>query len=134
MGTEEMNKSDLAPDPVELGEMLRHRRAEVSLTLQQLSDLTGISASHIGRVERGNRFPSAKVLRRLACHLKFEENELFTLAGFLTQNDNGNDKAPPGLDPYVARILAKEPARVQRALISFLETAKNLARDFKNQR
>jgi len=45
--------------------------------------MAGVSASHLGRIERGERFPSGSVLRRIAGPLGFEEDELFTLAGYL---------------------------------------------------
>ena len=67
-----------------LGEVIRQQRVMMSLTLQELSAKAGVSASHLGRIERGERFPSARILRRIAQPLGFEENELFTLAGYLS--------------------------------------------------
>lgn len=114
--------------------MLRLQRITLQLTLQELTDRSGISASHIGRIERGERFPSAKVLRKLAHHLQYDENELFTLAGYLTSpNNNGHNgkKANPAsqLDPQVARVLAAESPEVQRSIIRLLPILKNVAKD-----
>jgi transcriptional regulator with XRE-family HTH domain len=123
--------------PAELGAVLRRRRLEIPLTLQELADRSGISVSHIGRIERGERFPSAKVLLRLACHLQYEENELFALAGYLTppESPGSIDASPadrtPRLDPQVARILAREPVEVQRSVVSPLAVVKNTARHIK---
>jgi len=102
------------------------------LTLRELTDLSGVSPSHLGRIERGERFPSASVLRRISKPLGFEEDELFTLAGYLSSPSPGIAEAHPGyisrqLDPYVAKILAEEPVEVQRAVIGILSMLKSIA-------
>lgn len=123
--------------PAEFGSIIRLRREKIPLTLQQLAARSGISASHIGRIERGERFPSAKVLLRLACHLQYDENELFTLAGYLTSQDQVSHRHNSAddlgqLDPDVARLLAAETTEIQHAVISLLPALKNLARDIAN--
>ena len=116
-----------------LGEILRQQRVMMSLTLGELAERSGVSASHLGRIERGERFPSARILRRLAKPLGFEENELFTLADYLTPAQSGVAEegasyiADRRLDPYVARMLAQEPVDVQRAVIGVLSILKSLA-------
>ena len=67
-----------------LGEIIRQGRVTQRLTLSQLSAMSGVSSSHLGRIERGERYPSASILRRIAKPLGFDEDELFTLAGYLT--------------------------------------------------
>ena len=121
----EYNNSDL-------GKILKQQRITVPLTLQELAAASGVSSSHLGRIERGERFPSARILRRIAKPLGFEENELFTLAGYLTPTSSGVAENHPRygggeLDPYVARILAQEPVDVQRAVIGILTILKSLA-------
>jgi len=103
----------------ELGRALRQRRVMVPLTLQELAEKSGVSPSHIGRIERGDRFPSARILSRLAKPLGFGEDEMLTLAGFRSPSEA---EVPSGghLDPYVAGVLSQEPVEVQRALISIL--------------
>lgn len=68
----------------DLGKILKQRRVMIPLTLQELSHAAGVSASHLGRIERGKRFPSAYILRRIAKPLGFKESELFTLANYLS--------------------------------------------------
>ena len=63
----------------------------------------------------------------------FEENELFTLAGFLSPilTEDGKEKSSvtvPRLDPYVASVLAQEPVEVQRAVIGILSILRSFAR------
>jgi len=118
----------------DLGEVLRQQRVMQSLTLGELAQKSGISASHLGRIERGERFPSGRILRRLAKPLAFEENELFSLAGYLSPKAAAAvaEEGPAyagvrRLDPYVARMLAQEPVDVQRAVIVILSIMKSLS-------
>ncbi len=118
-----------------LGQILKQQRVRISLTLRELTELTGVSSSHLGRIEGGERFPSASVLRKIAKPLGFEENELFTLAGYLSPQSPGIAEAHPDysgrrLDPYVAKVLAEEPAEVQRTVIGILSMLKSIARSF----
>jgi len=117
----------------DLGRILKQQRITIPLTLQELAAETGVSSSHLGRIERGERFPSARILRKIAKPLNFDEDELFTLAGFLSPQTSGTteDSVRYGnrqLDPYVARMLSDEPAEVQRALIGILSLLKSIAR------
>lgn len=102
------------------------------MTLQQLAAASGVSASHLGRIERGERFPSARILRKIAKPLGFSEDELFTLAGFLSPRTavDEESKGYTGrhLDPYVAKVLGEEPVEVQRAVIGILTILKSVAR------
>ena len=116
-----------------LGRLVRQQRVTIPLTLQQLAAASGVSASHLGRIEKGQRFPSASILRRIAKPLGFDEDELFTLAGYLSpQSASIAEKDPEyssgRLDPYVARILAQEPVEVQHAVLGILTILKSLAK------
>ncbi len=118
---------------VDFGRMLKRQRIMMSLTLADVANMSGVSASHIGRIEGGKRFPSARVLKRLAKPLGFEENELFALAGYLSPQPSGLAEESPDyingqLEPYVARVLSREPANVQRAAIGILSILKSLTR------
>ena len=68
----------------DLGKMLKQRRLMIPLTLVELAASSGVSSSYLGRIENGQRFPSAYILRKLAKPLGFEESELFSRAGFLS--------------------------------------------------
>jgi len=117
----------------DLGTIIKQQRVMVPLTLQQLASMTGISPSHLGRIERGERFPSAHVLRKIAEPLGFDENELFTLAGYLSPHPSTIAEAEASysggrLDPYVSKVLAQEPVEVQRAVIGILTVLKSIAK------
>jgi len=85
----------------DLGKMLKQRRLMIPLTLQKLASAAGVSASHLGRIERGERFPSAWILRKIVKPLGLGEDELFASAGFLSPKPSGEaEKAGWGrLDP-----------------------------------
>lgn len=118
----------------DLGKILKQQRITLPLTLQELAATSGVSSSHLGRIERGERFPSARILRKIAKPLGFNEDELFTLAGFLSPQtsgvaeESGTLYAGRQLDPYVARMLAEEPPEIQRAVIGILSLLKSVAR------
>ena len=117
-----------------LGRILKQQRIALPLTLQELATTSGVSSSHLGRIERGERFPSAHILRKIAKPLGFDEDELFTLAGFLSpQTPSVAEARSSGysgrhLDPYVAKMLAEESVEVQRAVIGILNMLKIVAK------
>jgi transcriptional regulator with XRE-family HTH domain len=115
------------------GQIIRQRRVMIPLTLQKLAKMSGVSSSHLGRIERNERFPSAAILKKIAKPLDFEEDELFILAGYLSPQPNTIAEAQPGynnsrLDPYVANLLAQEPVEMQHAVLSILSILKNVTK------
>ena len=115
------------------GEILRQARVRIPMTLHELATKSGISPSHLGRIERGERFPSASMLRKMSQPLGFEEDELFTLAGYLSTkpestSDNLYSYSGNKLDPFVSKMLAQEPAEIQRAVIGILSVLKSLSK------
>jgi len=113
-----------------LGEILKQRRFMLDFTLHQLSITSGVSTSHLGRIERGQRFPSARILSRIAKPLGYGESELLTLAGYLSPQPSteADSLGSRQLDAYVARLLSEEPVEVQRPVIAILSILKNMAR------
>ena len=117
----------------DLGRMLKQQRMMVPLTIGELAAISGVSPSHLSRIERGERFPSASVLQRIAKPLGLEESELFFLAGFLSPRPTGVSEMASvyeggRLDPYVAEVLAQEPVEVQRVVIGIISILKSIDR------
>ena len=112
------------------GGIIKQQRTNIPLTLYELAARAGISASHLGRIERGERFPSAHTLRKIAPVLGFEESDLFTMAGYLSSPysiaENDMSYSNQRLDPYVAKLLGQEPVEVQRAVVSILNVLKGV--------
>ena len=122
-----------SPGKNHIGIILKQQRISLPLTLQELASKAEVSASHLGRIERGERFPSAHILRKVAAPLGFDENELFTLAGDLSSKSPQAAERVPSygsgqLDPYVARVLSQEPPEVQRAVIGILTMLRSIAK------
>ncbi len=116
-----------------LGRIIKQQRVAVQLTLQELAAKSGVSSSHLGRIERGERFPSARTLHRIAKPLGFDEDELFTLAGYLSPHSPMVAASSPAysgerLDPYVASVLARETIEVQHAVIGILSILKSITK------
>jgi len=114
----------------DFGGILKQRRVMMSLTLKDLAVASGVSASHLGRIEREERFPSARILRKIAKPLGASESELLTLAGYLSpQPSTGTERPSVGqLDPYVASVLSQEPVEIQRGVITVLTVLKSIAK------
>jgi transcriptional regulator with XRE-family HTH domain len=110
--------------------IIKQRRLMKGLTLEQLGEISGVSPSHLGRIERGERFPSARILRKLAKPLDFNEVELFSLADFLSPQVSAetNSLSVGQLDPYVASVLSQEPVETQRAVIIILVVMKSMTK------
>jgi transcriptional regulator with XRE-family HTH domain len=114
----------------DLGRILKQRRLMAELTLRKLSLMSGVSASELGRIERGERFPSATILRKIAKPLNLGESELFTLAGYLSPQSSSPVESPRSgrLDPYVVNLLSQEPLEVQRIVIAILSILKSMTK------
>jgi len=100
------------------------------LTLGELSAKSGVSPSHLSRIEKGDRFPSAQVLRKIAKPLSFGVGELFTFAGYLRSQPltTGDSFSGGQLDPYVATVLSQEPVETQHAVVAILGVLKSMAK------
>lgn len=117
-----------------LGGIIKQQRKALDMTLKEISEKSGVSPSYLGRIERGERFPSGYILRKLAKPLRFGEEELLRLAGFLSPVKKEGEKSIPGrLDPVVAGMLAEEPLEIQRAVIGLLSIIKVLAQGITSQ-
>ena len=114
-----------------LGGILKQRRLLTGLTLRRLGAISGLSSSHLGRIEGGERFPSGHILRKIAKPLGFEESELFSLAGYLSPQPSREEYDLGRLDPYVSSILSQEPVEVQRTVIGILSILKSIAKAVK---
>ena len=56
----------------ELGQLLKHRRMVLRLTISDLADLTGMSKTTISQIERGSSNPTFTVLQNIIEYLNLE--------------------------------------------------------------
>jgi len=112
-----------------LGKILRQRRVTMLMTLSELSAKSGVSPSHLTRIENGERFPSARILHKIAKPLSFSESDLFTYAGYLPSQPLSTADSFSGgrLDPFVATVLSQEPVETQRTVVTILSVLKSMA-------
>lgn len=66
-----------------IGEYIKQLRNERKLSINQLSIYSGVSASHISRIERGLREPSPEILSKLSVTLKISHEDLMKVAGHI---------------------------------------------------
>ena len=116
----------------DLGRIIKQQRVMRGLTLEQLSAMSGVSGSYQGRIENGDRSPSAGILRKIAEPLGFSVGELLTFAGYLPSEPSIESEAHTGrIDPYVARVLSEEPIEIQRYVVTILSVLKSVAKAIK---
>jgi len=97
---------------IALGQKIRERRRAKGLTLKQLALESGVSQSHIGRIEIGQRFPSGNILTMLAKPLGFGAVELLKLAGVL---------APDASDQRLETFKREIKREIAHALVSIYQ-------------
>ncbi len=108
-----------------LGSLIKRQRIRIGLTLLTLSAKSGVSPTHLSRIEKAQRYPSANVLRKIAQPLGLEEKELFNLAGYLPSEqpmspDQERHKLRAELDILLNRVVA-DMNRIKR-IVSRLQS------------
>jgi len=66
--------------------VIKKYREEKEMSLRALSEITGISFSHVSKIERGEHTPSKETISIIANKLDLDENELLIMSGY-TPND-----------------------------------------------
>lgn len=97
-----------------LGKRIKDTRKQSGMTQEKLGELCGLSAAHIGHIERGTRIPSLDTVYRIACELDVGVDRLL----FDSLRGRGGV-----LDGIEAALIGKDEAKVK----SFLATMKALA-------
>lgn len=67
-----------------INEFLKEQRLSQHLSIHNLSSLSGVSASHISRIERTKRNPSSKILKKLSSPLNVDYATLLQVANLLS--------------------------------------------------
>jgi len=62
-----------------MGRVIRRERQDRHLTIKDLGDKAGLSEIYVGEIERGQKYPSAKVLESLANALDLDIADLLEL-------------------------------------------------------
>ena len=59
--------------------LVRNVREEKNITIQKLSQISGLSKGHLSRIERGETEPTISTLIRIALALKVDVKELYKI-------------------------------------------------------
>jgi transcriptional regulator with XRE-family HTH domain len=62
-----------------VGKVIRQERQYRNLTIKELGEKAGLSEIYVGEIERGQKYPSAKVLESLAAALELDLAEFLEL-------------------------------------------------------
>lgn len=89
----EIKKNSLKFMGKSLGENIRKERELRGLTLEELAELTGLSSSYLGLLERGERHPSFKVFSFLLDFFGLEPNDLMLSVETETQENHLKETA-----------------------------------------
>lgn len=65
------------PQLVAFGRTIRRARRDLDLSQEALADRAGLSAKHVGEIERANKDPRMTTVFRLASALELATGELF---------------------------------------------------------
>ena len=82
-----MTMDDTSGDGRELGQLLRELRGGMSL--REVHRLTGISDPYLSQIEKGQRTPGPRILKRLAALYAVDVHDLLRRAGHL--DDEGEE-------------------------------------------
>jgi transcriptional regulator with XRE-family HTH domain len=66
-----------SPQLLAFGRTLRKARRDRDLSQEALADEAGLSAKHVGEIERANKDPRLTTVLKLADALELRSNELF---------------------------------------------------------
>ena len=73
-------KNDSLINTVELGRAIKRRREELGLSLRDVADVTGVSASTLSRIENGTGKPDADNIARLTGWLDMPVDRVMKMA------------------------------------------------------
>jgi len=120
-----------------ISKIVKQQRVLLDLTQAELAKKAGVSPTSISRLERGERYPSARTFTKLAKALDMNEIELFIHANYLSKPVSTKEMEEVTqiirLDPKVVFELSKEPLKTQRAVLAILKMLKSLATDIDSE-
>ncbi len=103
-----------------LGEIIRHERELLDLSMRQFADRVGISNPYLSQIERGLRAPSEQVLNAIARTLRMSSDALYERAGIERRADDRAGSAV--LDAIAAdkRLSARQRTALKEVYQAFV--------------
>lgn len=94
-----------------LGELLKKKREEMNLNLQQLSDLLGISSSYLWRLETGQRkAPTIQMVKKIINALNLSDEEIKEAIGeeFIAMKESTLEDETDRLLKFISYLKTKK--------------------------
>ena len=95
-----------------MGRVIRRERQERHLTLKEVGDKAALSVVYVGEVERGQKYPSAMVLEKLAEALDLTVADLLELVA----EEIRLERQPATANP-IGFLLPEQPGQARRVVV-----------------
>ncbi len=95
-----------------IGRVIRRERQIRNLTIKELGEKAGLSEIYVGEIERGQKYPSAKVLESLAEALELDIADLLELVAEEIRNER-----EPQMTNAIGFILPATPGQPRRLAV-----------------
>src|SRR5215475_2236125 len=95
-----------------MGRVIRRERQDRRLTLKEIADKANLSVVYVGEVERGQKYPSATVLEKLAEALDLTVADLLELVA----EEIRAERQPATANP-IGFLLPEQPGQARRVVV-----------------
>ena len=95
-----------------IGRVIRRERQIRNMTIKELGEKAGLSEIYVGEIERGQKYPSAKVLESLTEALELDIADLLELAAEEIRNER-----EPQMTNAIGFILPATPGQPRRLAV-----------------
>jgi transcriptional regulator with XRE-family HTH domain len=96
-----------------LGRVIRRERQDRNMTIKELGDKAGLSEIYVGEIERGQKYPSAKVLESLAQALELDLAEFFELVA----DEIRSEREPQMVTNAIGFVLPSDRNQPRRLIV-----------------
>src|SRR5690348_5918576 len=103
-----------------IGRVIRRERQDRQLTIKELGDKAGLSEIYVGVIERGQKYPSSKVLESLADALEIDMADLLELMA-----EEMRYEGQPGPVISTGLVLPSTPGRPARPVVKGIVNWRN---------
>ena len=105
---------------IKFGKQLRTLRVEKKMSQEELSFRAGISAAHLGQIERAEKKPTLETIGKLAEALEISLSELFTFeAGSSSPKTSAKNPVVSKIDAQLKGLTAEEQQDILRIIRIF---------------
>lgn len=102
------------------GEFVRAQRRLAQVSQRNLARMSGVSDSYLSQLERGNYRPSPQVVKALATAFGLEPKQLYTMLGFMDDEDSASTPSVEQAIQLDTRLDAAQKDALIRTYRSFV--------------